>query len=221
MEKKHFILETDHQALRWLSSLRDSVEGGPSSRLMRWTLQLQEYDFEVRYKPGANNTDADALSRLTQLPPQEEHEEDRQFATVATLSADRTSTPTGWHLTPPATHVPLVGAGLEHEAYKFLFLKHPYQGTGSAAELLCECHFRDIQGDEMDIIGGKREPWDTNPTCAALRELQEETGVELYMVEIAHVHYVAMLGSWRPNMREHHSRLAQRNAPALTHSQPS
>ena len=43
---------------------------------MRWTLQLQEYDFEVHYKPGVHNTDADAISRLTQLPPQEEHEEE-------------------------------------------------------------------------------------------------------------------------------------------------
>ncbi|KAE8878026.1 hypothetical protein PF003_g37821 [Phytophthora fragariae] len=34
-----------------------------TGRLHRWSLQLQEYNFEVVYRPGASNVVADALSR--------------------------------------------------------------------------------------------------------------------------------------------------------------
>ena len=61
---RHFRLVIDHAALRWLHSMRDSIEGGPSSRLMRWILKLSEYDFEVEHKAGVTHTDADGLSRL-------------------------------------------------------------------------------------------------------------------------------------------------------------
>ncbi|KAL4112118.1 hypothetical protein QTP88_015966 [Uroleucon formosanum] len=36
----------------------------PGSRLIRWRLKLEEYEYEIHYKPGANNTNADALSRI-------------------------------------------------------------------------------------------------------------------------------------------------------------
>ena len=35
----------------------------PSSRLMRWRLKLEEYDYEIQYKKGSLNSNADALSR--------------------------------------------------------------------------------------------------------------------------------------------------------------
>ncbi len=35
----------------------------PSGCLQRWALTLQEYDFEINYKPGKSNTSAHALSR--------------------------------------------------------------------------------------------------------------------------------------------------------------
>ena len=34
---------------------------------MRWLLRLSEFNFEVRYKKGKLNTQADALSRLLTL----------------------------------------------------------------------------------------------------------------------------------------------------------
>ena len=54
---KHFVLETDHQPLKFL-------QRNPSNpRLMRWSLQLQPYDFHVRVIPGKDNHGADYLSR--------------------------------------------------------------------------------------------------------------------------------------------------------------
>ena len=45
--------------MQYLYNFRD-----PNGRLVRWILALQEYDFEVQYRSGAQNTFADALSRL-------------------------------------------------------------------------------------------------------------------------------------------------------------
>ncbi|CAH1730971.1 unnamed protein product [Aphis gossypii] len=53
---------TDHQPLTWLFNVKD-----PGSRLMRWRLKLAEYQYEVIYKPGSANTNADALSRMERV----------------------------------------------------------------------------------------------------------------------------------------------------------
>jgi hypothetical protein len=53
------VLQTDHAPLKWLTTHKDH-----SSRLIRWALQLQEYDITIDYKPGKTNKNADALSRL-------------------------------------------------------------------------------------------------------------------------------------------------------------
>lgn len=36
----------------------------PSSKLLRWKIKLNEYNFEIKYKQGKSNTNADALSRI-------------------------------------------------------------------------------------------------------------------------------------------------------------
>ena len=53
-----FKLLTDHKALIHLQTMRNT-----NSRLTRWSLALQPFSFDVIHKPGANNTNADGLSR--------------------------------------------------------------------------------------------------------------------------------------------------------------
>lgn len=60
---RRFKIITDCRPLRWLMNVRD-----PGSRLARWNLQLQEYDYEIIHKPGSGHTNADALSRARDPP---------------------------------------------------------------------------------------------------------------------------------------------------------
>ena len=53
-----FTVITDHKALQWLHNNKDL-----NSRLLRWNLKLQDYNFIIKYKPGISNI-ADPLSRL-------------------------------------------------------------------------------------------------------------------------------------------------------------
>ena len=55
---KHFVLQTDHRPLTYLRSSRFK-----NSRILRWSLALQEYQFSVLPVPGTENVFADLLSR--------------------------------------------------------------------------------------------------------------------------------------------------------------
>lgn len=57
-----FNIVTDHRALNWLFNIKD-----PGSRLTRWRLKLAEYEYEIHFKPGVSNTNADALSRINRV----------------------------------------------------------------------------------------------------------------------------------------------------------
>ena len=57
----HFILYTDHRPLEWLMT-NPNLTGMHA----RWALMLQEFDFEVRYRKGLVNMNADGLSRNPQ-----------------------------------------------------------------------------------------------------------------------------------------------------------
>lgn len=56
---KRFIIRTDHKPLKWLFSLKHQ-----NSKLLRWRLKLEEYEYDIEYKKGKNNNVADALSRI-------------------------------------------------------------------------------------------------------------------------------------------------------------
>jgi transposase InsO family protein len=56
---KHFLVRSDHQALKWLFSLRE-----PKNRIARWLEILSEYDFAIEYRPGKKHQNGDAMSRI-------------------------------------------------------------------------------------------------------------------------------------------------------------
>ena len=55
---RKFVINTDHKPLVWLFSMKQ-----PNSRLIRWRLLLDEYNYTIKYKKGKENQAADALSR--------------------------------------------------------------------------------------------------------------------------------------------------------------
>ena len=65
-----FTVVTGHQALTWLAKLDDT-----NPRLARWILLSSEYDFNILYRPGKANKNADGQSRLPQ-PSKEDEQED-------------------------------------------------------------------------------------------------------------------------------------------------
>ena len=67
---QRIIVYTDHVNLT-----RDNI-GQSSDRTMRWFLLLQEYNVDIRYVKGVDNTVADAISRLDYCPKINPHADD-------------------------------------------------------------------------------------------------------------------------------------------------
>jgi hypothetical protein len=59
---RKFKIVGDHKSLKWIVSVKD-----PGSKLLRWRIQLEEFDYEIVYTPSALNANADAHSRLGAL----------------------------------------------------------------------------------------------------------------------------------------------------------
>jgi hypothetical protein len=52
---RHFLVQTDHKNLKWMDKSKNR-------RVQRWSLALEDYDFDIEYIPGPKNSVADALS---------------------------------------------------------------------------------------------------------------------------------------------------------------
>ena len=53
----HFTIVTDHWSLQWLASMKEK-----NAKLTRWSLMLQDFDYNVKYRPGSIHI-PDSLSR--------------------------------------------------------------------------------------------------------------------------------------------------------------
>jgi hypothetical protein len=56
---RHFSIVTDHKPLKWVFNVKV-----PSSKLLRWRLKLEEYDFTIHYRSGRSISHAGFLSRI-------------------------------------------------------------------------------------------------------------------------------------------------------------
>jgi hypothetical protein len=70
---KRFKIVTDHKPLIYCFNSKD-----PAPRIARWLLRLNNYEFDIEYRSGTSNGNADALSRLMDdsCESEQEHYED-------------------------------------------------------------------------------------------------------------------------------------------------
>lgn len=78
---RFFILITDHKTLCYLFNMKDC-----GSRLFRQRLDLMEYNFKILHRPGAQNTVADALSRIKPITIEEALEIENKKSQMNTLT---------------------------------------------------------------------------------------------------------------------------------------
>lgn len=73
-----FTVVSDHNPLRYLETANlGAIE-------QRWVAQLAEFDFEVLYKPGRQNTNADVLSRVPAEQEPEKEDTEKDFMLLGT-----------------------------------------------------------------------------------------------------------------------------------------
>ncbi len=61
---RHFTIHCDHKPLMHLFAQGRAIPQMASARVQRWALLLSAYDYTFFHRPGKENSDADALSRL-------------------------------------------------------------------------------------------------------------------------------------------------------------
>ncbi|MEL7339823.1 MAG: DDE-type integrase/transposase/recombinase, partial [Bacteroidota bacterium] len=57
---RRFLLVTDHRALQWLSTMRETM----NQRIQTWIATLSSFDYTIQHRPGRLLAPADMLSRL-------------------------------------------------------------------------------------------------------------------------------------------------------------
>ena len=61
---RRFTIYSDHKPLQYLFSEKKAIPTMTSARIQRWALTLSAYDYDIVFKPGSENANADVLSRL-------------------------------------------------------------------------------------------------------------------------------------------------------------
>lgn len=66
---KQFTLKTDHKPLIHIFGPNTSLKVEVSPRLLKFSLKMMQYDFQIEHIPGKQNTIADSLSRMVDSNP--------------------------------------------------------------------------------------------------------------------------------------------------------
>jgi hypothetical protein len=89
---QQFKIVSDHKPLLWIMNVKD-----PGSRLMRWRIKLVAYDYEILYKRGSLNTNADVLSRIGNVGTKEEQKDIPDAKTRKQILYEFHDSPVGGH----------------------------------------------------------------------------------------------------------------------------
>ena len=142
-----FILEVDHWALKWLMTTAQS------GMLARWAMRLQEFDMEIKHRPGHKHVNADAMSRPPVAPAPKR-------ATMIAFTQSVQEQAAG-EASPRSLRIGY-GSGVEEEEEE---VTQPYStedaGPPVSPSLACEvCHQPD-QDDLMLICSGCNKGYHT------------------------------------------------------------
>ena len=64
---KRFVVETDHKPLVYIFGPEHAVKSEVSPRLLKFSLKMMRYDFEIKHVQGSSNVVADSLSRVQHI----------------------------------------------------------------------------------------------------------------------------------------------------------
>ena len=73
---RKFIAVTDHKPLKWIMSMAK-----PPQKLSRWLLTIGEFDFELQFRAGKENANADAMSRWLATEDEDKEGEEPTYNT--------------------------------------------------------------------------------------------------------------------------------------------
>ena len=62
MYGRKFFIITDQHSLKWLMNIKE-----PTGRLACWSLEIQQYNFEIIHRARRSNENSDTLSRYSMM----------------------------------------------------------------------------------------------------------------------------------------------------------
>ncbi|XP_037507733.1 uncharacterized protein K02A2.6-like [Rhipicephalus sanguineus] len=84
---RSFVLKTDHEPLVGLFKETKAVPAVAAARIQRWGLILGAHQYTIKYKPGQQNGNADALSRLPAEEAEDTNSQSEQVLSTSLLDS--------------------------------------------------------------------------------------------------------------------------------------
>lgn len=172
---RKFKIFTDHKPLQWLFSMKE-----PNSKLLRWRLKLEEFDYDICYKKGTANQNADALSRI-QLNNNNTHNQNspRLFSDIDAIINEAIENVV--NIIPNEDAQSMI-ANVDDNETLFQRLENetgtddnetPFRGFEN------ETPFRGFENDEPDFIGPAEDEFIENNSHTQHSNYESNTSVEI------------------------------------------